>query len=82
MLVCKKARKKPKIEKVQMNNFKEMHLTGYITAEQKGEIVAELRKLISHIETDSWPLLGSYRCERKEGVLTMFNICLSMPWGG
>lgn len=49
--------------------------------EEKEKIVKQLESLIQHIESDSWPRLILYKCEKDDLGIT-FNISLSHPWPG
>lgn len=55
---------------------------GDINRLARMQVVAELRKLADHIESNRSPYLYMYNVKAFDKTLTETTVCLSLPWGG
>lgn len=62
-------------------NFENFSKHYSFSQEEKEKIIQQLKMLVEHIESDQWPLLIHYSCE-KSGPGLIFNVAVSYPWGG
>lgn len=53
-----------------------------VNQKARDHVVAALRKLADHIESNRSPYLYMYDVKQYEKAFTETKICLSVPWGG